>query len=105
MSGVKEQDLPTLVHAAKIMATTYGEAEGDLKRLRDLVYALTSSWQGSASLAFGQTMDRWETASWDLLASLDGIQKKLISTAGDYGVNQQQITHTMASLDIPSYTI
>lgn len=74
------------------------DIEGRLAQLHAQVQALVDNgWQGSASSAFGELYQQWNTSAGQLKVALDGISRQLGAAATTYEQTEAQLTSQLSS--------
>jgi WXG100 family type VII secretion target len=90
---VTSQDLHTV--SGQLSAGS-ADIESRLGQLHAQVQALVDNgWQGSASSAFHELYQQWNTSAAQLKQALDGISRQLGSAATTYEQTEAQLTQSM----------
>ncbi|HEY4457094.1 MAG TPA: WXG100 family type VII secretion target [Pseudonocardiaceae bacterium] len=97
MAGFKT-GAPELQKAAQQMEQTNSELMGNLNKMAGECEQIRGTWQGEASIAFSNLMERFQTDAKNLNNSLQQISEAVDTNAKNYAQQEQEAQQSISQI-------
>lgn len=98
MAGSFQTTTEEMQAASRHVLEVNDSVQGELSRLRNQLAPLAGAWQGSASMAFQQLMERWDTDARNLNEALRGIGEQIGGSAQTYAQRDEEEQQAMSNI-------
>ena len=98
MAGSFKTGAAELQKAAQQMEDTNQQLMSNLSKMAGECEGIKSSWQGAASIAFGNLMERFQTDAKNLNDSLNQISQAVTSNAQNYAQQEEEAQQSISKI-------
>jgi len=98
MAGQYTTTTDEMQRAAQQVLSTNEQIQGQLRSLQSQLAPLAGAWQGQASTAFQQLMERWNIDAAKLNQALEGIGTAIQGSGRSYQQAEEQHAQSMSSI-------